>query len=121
MRSPFREEHEDYAALLRLRNVRGTCGIVEKRASRIITNPVVEDARDNEDFFRTGSVNVQSRESRASIDFKNLGFGAVLSLPQKASTNSRKYFSDGSILPICCNHAFQIGDHCRLPLLLLRI
>jgi hypothetical protein len=65
---------------------------MNETACRIIVNAIVENARYHENFFRTGSVYVESGKGCARVNLNNLRIGAVLALPENSLADSGKDF-----------------------------
>jgi hypothetical protein len=111
MDSALRKEYEDYAALLRLGNMRRASGIMNESTCRIIVYAVVKHAGYHEDLFRAGSVGIKGQELGTGVDFENLGLGAIRALPENTHTNPRKDFLGRKLSPIRRNYAFKVNHH----------
>lgn len=112
--STLRKEHKDYAALLRLRNMRRANGIVNESTCWIILDTITKYARYHEDFFRAGRVGIKGQELGAGINFENLGLGTVRTLPEDTLTKPRKDFLYRKVSPIRRNYAVKI-NHFHTP------
>jgi hypothetical protein len=81
-------------------------------AGRVVARAVVESAGDDVNLFRAGVMHVELQKARAGVDFEDLGFSAICTLPQHALPDAGIDLARYDLVLVHVNDAGHVDRHC---------